>query len=208
MAVDIDGLTEPELVDLNRRIVERLRLLQQMRAHKQMLAFKIGDRVAFQADGRGAVEGMLVLSGLAPTVRFGSPGTAGSFGTGGDGAWMDCVCCGSAAVTERPERTARGYRRFRCRGCGKQFSERSAGLLNRAQYPSDVIALVVLWRLRYRLMLRDLAEMFLVRGITFSHEAVRDWEAKLAPVLAGELRRRRHGGGGARGRHWHVARHT
>ena len=59
MAVDIDGLTEPELVDLNRRIVERLRLLQQMRAHKQMLAFKIGDRVAFRADGRGIVEGML-----------------------------------------------------------------------------------------------------------------------------------------------------
>ena len=59
MAVDIDGLTEPELVDLNRRIVERLRLLQQMRAHKQMLAFKIGDRVAFRADGRGTVEGML-----------------------------------------------------------------------------------------------------------------------------------------------------
>src|SRR5215211_6559020 len=32
---------------------------------------------------------------------------------------MDCMCCGSAAVTERPERTARGYRRFRCRACGK-----------------------------------------------------------------------------------------
>ena len=59
MAVDIDGLTEPELIDLNRRIVERLRLLQQMRAHKQMLAFKIGDRVAFGADGRGTIEGML-----------------------------------------------------------------------------------------------------------------------------------------------------
>ena len=59
MAVDIDGLTEPELIDLNRRIVERLRLLQQMRAHQQMLAFKVGDRVAFRADGRGTVEGML-----------------------------------------------------------------------------------------------------------------------------------------------------
>ncbi len=32
---------------------------------------------------------------------------------------MDCVCCGSAAVAERPERTAQGYRRFRCRDCGK-----------------------------------------------------------------------------------------
>ena len=69
--------------------------------------------------------------------------------------------------------------------------------------PSDVIALVVLWRLRYRLTLRDLAEMFLLRGIVFSHEAVRDWEAKLAPVLSGELRRR-HDRDGARGRRWHV----
>ena len=117
---------------------------------------------------------------------------------------MDCVRCGSAVVTERPERTTRGYRRFRCRCCGTQFNERSGDLLNRVQYPSDVVALVVLWRLRYRLTLRDLSEMFLQRGIVFSHEAVRDWEAKLAPVLAGELRPRRHGGGGARGRHWHV----
>ena len=117
---------------------------------------------------------------------------------------MDCVVCGSAAVTERPERTARGYRRFRCRECGKGFNERSGTLLNHAQYPSDVIALVVLWRLRYRLTLRDLAEMFLQRGIVFSHEAVRDWEAKLAPALADELRGRRHGRRGTRGRRWHV----
>ena len=92
----------------------------------------------------------------------------------------------------------------RCRSCGKQFNERSAGSLNRAHYPSDVIALVVLWQLRYRPTLRDLAEMFLQRGLDFSHEAVREWEAKLAPALAHELRRRRHGRGGARGRHWHV----
>jgi hypothetical protein len=35
--------------------------------------------------------------------------------------------------------------------------------------------------------------MFLIRGIVFSHETVRDWEAKLAPVLAEGLRRRRRG---------------
>src|SRR3712207_9092498 len=100
---------------------------------------------------------------------------------------MDCVACGSAAVTERPERTARGYRRFRCRDCGKGFNERSGGLLNRAHYPSDVIALVVPWRLRYRLTLQDLSEMFLQRRIVFSYEAVRDWEAGVTPVLADEL---------------------
>ena len=104
---------------------------------------------------------------------------------------MQCLDCGSAAVTERPERTAQGYHRFRCRECGKQFNERSTGVLNRTQYPSDVIALVVLWRVRYRLTLRDLAEMFLIRGIVFSYEAVREWEAKLTPILSDELRQRR-----------------
>ena len=97
---------------------------------------------------------------------------------------MRCFGCGSTAVSERPERTAQGYCRFRCRACGKQFNERSESALNRTQYPSDVIALVVLWRLRYKLSLRDLPEMFLIRGIVFSHEAVRDWEAKLTPALA------------------------
>ena len=64
---------------------------------------------------------------------------------------MRCPECRSTAVKERPERTAQGYRRFRCLDCAKQFNERSTGLLNRTQYPSDVIALVVLWRLRYKL---------------------------------------------------------
>src|SRR6201994_802314 len=114
---------------------------------------------------------------------------------------MRCIACGSSAVSERTERTAQGYRRFRCRDCGKQFNERSATLLNRTQYPSDVIALVVLWRLRYKLSLRDLTEMFLIRGIVFSHEAVRDWEAKVTPAMAEALRRRRRG---KIGRSWYV----
>jgi transposase-like protein len=79
--------------------------------------------------------------------------------------------------------------------------QRSAGSLNRTQYSSVVIALVVLWRLRYKLSLRDLPEMFLIRGIVFSHEAVRDWETKLSPALAESLRRRR---SGKAGRSWYV----
>ena len=105
------------------------------------------------------------------------------------------------ATTERPERTAQGYRRFRCRECGRQFNERTGTVLNRAQYPSDVIALVVLWRLRYKLALRDLPEMFAQRGMMFSYEAVRDWEAKLTPTLAEDLRRRRRGKAGCS---WYV----
>jgi putative transposase len=106
---------------------------------------------------------------------------------------MECVACSGIAISERPERTARGYRRFRCRDCGKQFNERTGSPLNRAQYPSDVIALIVFWRLRYKPSLRDLPEMFLVRGIEFTYEAVRDWEAKLTPVLIDNLHRHRGG---------------
>jgi hypothetical protein len=62
-----------------------------------------------------------VLSALAP------PGVSGTLCL-----WID-DCVG--------ERTAQGYRRFRGTRCGKQFNERSSGVRNRVQYPSDVIAL-------------------------------------------------------------------
>jgi transposase-like protein len=59
----------------------------------------------------------------------------------------------------------------------------------------------VLWRLRYKLSLRDLAEMFLERGFVFSHETVRTWEAVVAPLLSEQLRARRRGKAGSK---WHV----
>ncbi len=48
-------------------------------------------------------------------------------------------------------------------------------------------------RLRYRLTLRDLGEILLLRGVVVSHEAIRDWEMKLLPTMGNELRKRRHG---------------
>ena len=59
MKIDIDGLTEAELIDLNNRVVERLKFLNHMRAHAQMLEFRIGDRVSFQPEGRPLLVGML-----------------------------------------------------------------------------------------------------------------------------------------------------
>lgn len=57
--INIDELTEAELIDLNHRVVERLRFLNQMRAHKQMLGFRIGDRVTFHPEGHPPLVGML-----------------------------------------------------------------------------------------------------------------------------------------------------
>ena len=117
---------------------------------------------------------------------------------------VNCVGCGWAAVTERSDLTAQGYRRFRCRDCGKQFNERSDGVLNRASLPSDIIAFVVFCRLRYRLTLRDLSEIMLLRGFTVSHESIRRWEAKLLPVMGEALRKRRHGIGRCSGQSWYA----
>lgn len=58
--IDIDRFTETELIDLNHRIVERLRFLQQVRDHRAMLEFGIGDRVAFDPPGQPGLQGVLI----------------------------------------------------------------------------------------------------------------------------------------------------
>ena len=56
--------------------------------------------------------------------------------------------------------------------------------------------LVVAWRGRYKLSLRDLVEMFSVRSFDFSHETVREWEERCAPILSGYLKAKRCGQAG------------
>jgi len=58
--MDIDGLSEEDLLDLNRRIVERLRLIRQIRTHVAMLEFRVGDRVSFAPEGRGVLIGKII----------------------------------------------------------------------------------------------------------------------------------------------------
>jgi hypothetical protein len=59
MTIDIDALSEGELIDLNHRVVARLKFLRHVDAHASMLEFRIGERVTFQPDGRPAVTGMI-----------------------------------------------------------------------------------------------------------------------------------------------------
>jgi putative transposase len=116
---------------------------------------------------------------------------------------MNCIGFGSASLTRRREVTAQDYQRFRCRDCDRQFNERSSGVLNRTCLPSDIIAFVFC-RLRYRLTLRDLSEIMALRGLEVSYDAVRDWEAKLLPVMGDKLRKRRHGTRSEVGISWYV----
>ena len=60
MNFDIDALSEAQLRDLNRRVVERLRSIQQLKTYDAMLRFSVGDQVAFDDQYGDPVYGVLI----------------------------------------------------------------------------------------------------------------------------------------------------
>ncbi len=97
---------------------------------------------------------------------------------------MTCPRCHSDETGRRGRRTSLGYRTFACRSCGSLFNERTGTGFNDLQCPTDIVLLTVLWRLRYKLGFRDVAELLLERGYEVTHETIRDWEFRFAPLLA------------------------
>lgn len=114
---------------------------------------------------------------------------------------MICPACSSAHTKALPQKTVLGYLRFECQDCGRRFNERTGTVFNFLEFPTDLVLLVVRWRLRYKLSLRDLAEMFPERGFTFTHEAVREGEERFAPRMLEALRKKRRG---KTGPSWYV----
>jgi transposase-like protein len=114
---------------------------------------------------------------------------------------MSCPRWSFPDTVRLPKPTSLGYLRFWCEHCRRTFNERTETPFNFLEVPTDIMFQVVLWRVRYKLSLRDLAEMFRPRGFRFTHETIRDGEVRFGPLLAGQLRsqRRKH----AR-RHWYV----
>ena len=51
MPIDIDGLSFEELLDLNQRVVARLKMLESMQAHIEMMQFNLGQQVSFEHQG-------------------------------------------------------------------------------------------------------------------------------------------------------------
>jgi transposase len=92
--------------------------------------------------------------------------------------------CSSCATTRLARNTSLGYPTFCCSQCKRKFNERTGTQFNHLQFPTDIVLLVVQWRLRYKLSLRDLAEMFLARGFEFTHEAVRDGSVRFQGSVA------------------------
>ncbi len=59
----------------------------------------------------------------------------------------------------------------------------------------------VLWRLRYKLGFRDVAELLGQRGYEVTHETIRAWEFRFAPLVSERLRAKRRG---QAGRSWYL----
>src|SRR3984893_212990 len=114
---------------------------------------------------------------------------------------MNCPHCMITTTKKSTKKTKLGYTTFFCPHCQRTFNERTGTPFNYLEFPSHIVLLAVLWRLRYKLSLRDLAEMFLERGFVFTHETVRDWEKRFAPLIADQLRTKRRD---QAGRSWYV----
>jgi len=59
MLARLDEFTEEELVHLNRLIVQRVRLMHQVKAHQAMTQFRVGQRVQFTSRQGRVVKGVL-----------------------------------------------------------------------------------------------------------------------------------------------------
>lgn len=60
MEIDIDSMSYDELIELNHKIVEKLKFLDSMHTHKKMMQFSPGDQVCFEPSGRDKQFGTLV----------------------------------------------------------------------------------------------------------------------------------------------------
>jgi putative transposase len=73
---------------------------------------------------------------------------------------MNCPYCSEAMTQKWAKKTKLGYATFFCFQCQSVFNERTGTPFNYLSFPTDIVLLAVLWRLRYKLSLRDIAEMF------------------------------------------------
>lgn len=58
-SIEIPKLSIEELIELNRKVVERVQELQQRQSYKNLVKFKVGDRVRFTPPDRTPVEGVI-----------------------------------------------------------------------------------------------------------------------------------------------------
>src|SRR5258708_9721147 len=100
---------------------------------------------------------------------------------------MHCPHCTATSTRERAQKTNLGSAPCFCPKCQPVFNERTGTPLNSLEFPTDVVLLAVLWRLRYQRSLRDVAERSFARGFLFTHAAIRAGATRFAPLIPDPL---------------------
>jgi hypothetical protein len=75
MDIDLTGYTEAELVDLHRRVVERIDQLRAQRHRSTMAAFRVGMSVSFQPERGHVVAGVIIRLNRRSVTIAASDGT-------------------------------------------------------------------------------------------------------------------------------------
>src|SRR5436190_15996187 len=108
---------------------------------------------------------------------------------------MICPHCQSPQLRRLNQTTDLGYAEFRCGGCRRKSNERTGTPFNYLELPTDIVFEIVLCRLRFKLSLRNLAEMYLLRGFEFTpmrrygigtHVSLRCWPSTFAAKEKGK----------------------
>ena len=93
---------------------------------------------------------------------------------------MRCDRCAGEEFT-KAGRDRAGRQLYRCSGCGRRVTARSASAFSGSRFPDDVIALAVRWYLRYRLSYAEVAEWLAERGVTVDPSTLYDWVQAFTP---------------------------
>jgi transposase, IS6 family len=103
---------------------------------------------------------------------------------------VQCIRCGSRA-TRRDGQTGLGGQRWRCQGCRRRFTARSASAFSRRGVADEVIALAVRWYVRFRLSYADVAEWLAERGLRVDRSTIYRWVQHFLPLFGEAARRYR-----------------
>ena len=103
--------------------------------------------------------------------------------------WGACPTCGLAPVSTNG-RDRRGQQAYRCRRCGRRFTDLTGTAFSGYHFSSRPRSSP--WRsgnhLRYRLSLADVAEWLAERGVQVHRATIGDWVQRFTPLYQAAAR--------------------
>lgn len=105
---------------------------------------------------------------------------------------MNCPHCKHERSKQLKYTTTLGYQQYRCRGCQKQFNERTGTAFNFIEYPTEVVMMALHYYFRFKVSLDDVVLLMAIRGFYMSHQTLHNWVHRFGPELGMQLRSRRY----------------